>query len=75
MTKLLDQAMETVRRLPAGEQDDIARLILRLVLDEETAEPIDPAHLPAVLEGLAQARRRDFAADADIEAAFRRFEQ
>ena len=75
MTKLLDQAMETVRRLPAGEQDEIARLVLRLARDEEPAEPIDPAHLPDVLEGLAQARRRDFAADAEIESAFRRFEQ
>ena len=75
MTKLLDQAMETVRRLPAGEQDEIARLVLRLVRDEEPAEAIDPAHLPDVLEGLAQARRRDFAADAEIESAFRRFEQ
>ena len=38
-------------------------------------EQIDPADLPAVLEGLAQARRREFATDAEIEAAFRRFEQ
>jgi hypothetical protein len=38
-------------------------------------EEIDPAHLPAVLEGLAQARRKEFATDADVEAAFRRFEQ
>jgi hypothetical protein len=28
-----------------------------------------------VLEGLAQAKRRHFASDADVEAAFRRFEQ
>ncbi|MDE2109772.1 MAG: hypothetical protein KGJ79_01420 [Alphaproteobacteria bacterium] len=35
---------------------------------------LDPAHLPAVREGLAQAKRRAFASDADIEAAFRHFE-
>jgi len=42
-----------------------------------TGEPeeIDPAHLPAVLEGLAQAKRRQFATDAEVKAAFRRFEQ
>jgi hypothetical protein len=28
-----------------------------------------------VLEGLAQARHRQFATDAEVEAAFRRFEQ
>jgi hypothetical protein len=27
------------------------------------AEPVDPAHLAAVLEGLAQAKRREFATD------------
>lgn len=36
-------------------------------------EPIVPAHLPAVIEDLAQARRREFATDAEIEAAIRRF--
>jgi len=39
------------------------------------AEDLDTAHLPAVLEGLAQAKRREFATDAEIEAAFRRFER
>jgi hypothetical protein len=34
---------------------------------------IDLAHLPDVLEGFAQARRGEFASDAEIEAVFRRF--
>jgi hypothetical protein len=42
--------------------------------DEQEPEAIDAAHLPAVLEGLAQASRRQFATDAEIEAAFRRFD-
>jgi hypothetical protein len=42
--------------------------------DEETAEEIEPAHLPAVLEGLAQVKRREFATDEEVEAAFRRFD-
>ena len=48
-----------------------------LTLAGEGGEPeeIDARHLPAVLEGLAQAKRREFASDADVEAAFRRFEQ
>jgi hypothetical protein len=40
----------------------------------EEPEQVDPAHLPAVLEGLAQAKRRQFATDIEVEAAFRRFE-
>ena len=38
-------------------------------------EEVDPAHLPAVLEGLAQAKRHQIATDPEVEAAFRRFEQ
>jgi len=38
------------------------------------AEPVDPAHLAALLEGLAQAKRREFATDDEVEAAFRRFD-
>jgi hypothetical protein len=43
--------------------------------DEGQAEDVDPAHLPALLAGLAQAERREFADDTEIEAAFRRFEK
>jgi len=31
--------------------------------------------LPACLKGLAQAKRRALASDAEVEAAFRRFER
>jgi len=34
---------------------------------------IDPVHLPAVLEGLAQAKSREFATDEEVEATFDRF--
>ena len=75
MTKLLEQAIEAVRRLPADSQDDIARTILHLARSEVAREPVDPAHLAAVLEGLAQAKRREFATDDEVEAAFRRFDR
>jgi predicted transcriptional regulator len=42
---------------------------------EVEAEPVDPAHLAAVLEGLAQAKRREFATDDEVEAAFRHFDR
>ena len=75
MTKLLEQALEAVTRLPPETQDEIARAMLRLAASDGEAEDIDAAHLPAVLEGLAQARRREFASDSEVEAAFRRFER
>jgi hypothetical protein len=48
--------------------------LLDLASSEGEPEAIDPAHLPSVLEGLAQAKRRQFATDEDLEAAFRRFD-
>ena len=75
MTKLLERALEAVRRLPADSQDEIARAMLQLAAGDGEPEEVDAAHLPAVLEGLTQAQRRELANDADVEAAFRRFDR
>jgi hypothetical protein len=75
MTKLLEKALEAVLRLPADAQDEIARAMLNFAGNEAEPEPIDPAHLTDVLESLAQAWRRQFATDAEVEAAFRRFDR
>ncbi|RAI38064.1 hypothetical protein [Rhodoplanes roseus] len=74
MTKLLDQAVEIARALPPETQDEIARLVLHMATDQGQPEEIDPAHLSDVLNSLARAERREFATDAEVEAAFRRFE-
>jgi predicted transcriptional regulator len=74
MTKLLEKALEAVRQLPSDSQDEIARAMLVLAQTDADPEPIEPAHLSAVLEGLAQAKRGEFATDAEVEAAFRRFD-
>jgi hypothetical protein len=73
MIKLLE-ALNAVRNLPPEAQDDIARAMLAFAGNEEKAEPIDPAHLSAVLEGLAQAKRREFATPEQVVFAFRRFD-
>lgn len=75
MTKLLEKAVEAVRKLPWESQDEIARAMLNLAARDGEPEPIDPSHLPAVLEGLAQARGGTFATDGEVEAAFRRFDR
>jgi hypothetical protein len=75
MTRLLEQALEAVSRLSPESQDEIARAMLRLVGSDGEPEEVDAAHLPAVLEGLTQAKRREFASDAEVEAAFRRFDR
>jgi DNA-binding TFAR19-related protein (PDSD5 family) len=73
MTKLLEKALEAVRQLPPESQDEIAQTMLYFAASGGEPEPIDPAHLADVLESLAQAKRREFATDAEVEAAFRRF--
>ncbi|MBR0783169.1 hypothetical protein JQ635_17250 [Bradyrhizobium iriomotense] len=75
MTELLEKALQAVRQLPADSQDEIARAMLALIGNVGEPEEIDPGHLPAVLEGLAQANLRQFSFDAEVEAAFRRFER
>jgi len=56
------------------EQDEIARAMLQFAQNDGEPEAVDPAHLSAVLNGLAQARRAEFASDEEVEAAFRRFD-
>jgi hypothetical protein len=72
MNQLLDKALQAVRELPEDQQDEIARLMLHYAGQDEPEE-IDPEHLPSVLEGLEQARRREVASDEEVAAAFRRF--
>jgi hypothetical protein len=67
MTDLLDQAFKAVSVLPPDLQNDIARAMLCLArTGDEKLEKIDPAHLPDILESLAQAHRGDFATDRGI---------
>jgi len=75
MTKLLQKALKAVQLLPPENQDEIARAMLALAGNEPEPEPVDPAHLADVLESLAQAKRREFATEAEVEAAFRRFDR
>jgi hypothetical protein len=75
MSKLLDEAVDAVRALPPALQEEIARAMLALAANDAEPEPIDPAHLPAVLEGLAQARRGERSTPEQVEAAFRRFDE
>ncbi len=79
MTELLRQALAVLGRLPPDRQDDIARALLAYARDgasgDEEPEDIGPGHLAAVLEGMAQAERREFAvgeAGDNVKAALDR---
>ena len=60
---------------PTGdERDGSAAAPIRSAHPEDEREAIDPAHLAAIDEGLAQLERGEFASDEEVEAAFRRFD-
>ena len=75
MSDLVDDAVSAIQRLPRERREELARLVLRLANQDDDPEPVDPTHLPALLEGLAQAKRREFASSNELEAAFRRFDR
>jgi hypothetical protein len=74
-TPTIDEAIDALRRLAPERQRELAGYILSLAADAGGPESIDPAHLPYVTEGLEQARRRQFATDQEVEAAYRSFEE
>ena len=71
MTKRLEQAIEEIRKLPDADQDDAAELLLILAARATAPEKLDDTTRAAIREGMAQARRGEFAADDDITAIFK----
>ena len=70
MTKLLEQAIEKIRKLSEADQDDAAELLFVLASRAGPPETLDEATRTAVREALAQARRGEFAGDDEIAALF-----
>lgn len=75
MPRTIDQAIEALRNLSPARQEELAGYICHLAADEREPEEIDPAHLAAVLEGLAQLKRGERATFGEVEAAFRSFDE
>ena len=71
MNNLLDEAIDTVRSLPASEQNEIARVILRLAgYAGEQAVPICPDQQAAINRSRDAAALGDFASDAEVAAVW-----
>ncbi len=69
MTKLLETAIEAARRLPADEQDDIARAIMQLAgAGDDMPVPLTSEERAAIGKSKAAAERGDFATDEDVRA-------
>lgn len=71
MTKLLDEAMEAVRRLPSDDQDDIARAIMRLAGSDHAAPIVlSPDEREAIARSKAAAECGEFATDEQVRAVW-----
>ncbi len=73
MTDLMEKALAAVSRWPRDRQDEAAEMLL--ALDRIGGAPYiaSKEELTAIDEALAQAKRGEFASDAEVEAAFARF--
>ncbi len=75
MTKLLDEAVTAVRRLPPEAQDEIARAMLALAGEEESGEVyiLTPEERAALAESREAAERGEFATDEEVRAVWAKF--
>ena len=71
MTKLLDHAVTAARKLPPEAQDEVARLVLRLIgADDEPPVPLTPEEQAAIAASKAAAARGEFASDEQVRAVW-----
>jgi len=71
MTKLLEQAIESARRLPPEEQDDVARAILLLSdRDGVSPVPLTAEERAAIARSKEAAARGEFASDDEVRAVW-----
>jgi hypothetical protein len=68
MTKLLEQAVKTVRGLPPEMQDELARMLLQLAGEDLPLLQLSPGEEASLDESLAQADRGEFATDEQVRA-------
>lgn len=68
MTKLLEQAVETIRCLPPAMQDHLAGLLLQFAGQEQPVVQMPADDAASFDESLAQEARGEFASDAHMRA-------
>jgi hypothetical protein len=68
MTKLLEQAVETVRGLPPEMQDELARMLLQLAGEDQPELLLSAEEAASFDESLDQADRGEFATDEQVRA-------
>jgi predicted transcriptional regulator len=66
MTKALEDAIEKVRKLPEGRQAYVAEVLEQIAAAGSDPFIVPETHRAAVLEGLREAERGEFASDEEM---------
>jgi predicted transcriptional regulator len=74
MTKLLEEAVATVRGLAPEVQDDLARILLQLAGKDQPVVQLSAAEEASLAESLAQADRGEFATDDQVRAVWAKYD-
>jgi len=70
MTDLLEQAVEIVRALPSDQQDELARVLLRLVDADHEPVSLSNDERTAIAASKAAAVRGEFATEEEVSAVW-----
>lgn len=73
MTKLLQEAIEEVKRWPKDRQNAAGQFLLALGSGGTGSHSLTEAQLQDVRESLSQAKRKEFASDASMARTWKRF--
>lgn len=72
MTKLLDKAIASIRDMSDDDQDEAAELLFSFAGRNRAPVRLDEETRKAIEEGRRQARKGEFATEAEMSALFRR---
>ena len=72
MTKVLEDAIEKVRRLPEDQQAYIAEVLEQIAAAGGDPFVVPESHRAAVLEGLAEAERGEYVSDEEMAALWKK---
>lgn len=70
MTKLLEHAVDTARALSPAMQDEVARLLLQFLGEDQPVIQLTPEDAASFAESRGQATRREFATDEQVRAVW-----
>lgn len=71
MSQVLEDTIEKVRRLPADRQAYVAEVLEQIAAAGSDLFLVPEEHRAAVLEGLEQAKRGEFASDDEMAALWK----